>query len=88
VVEQLEGMAAAQLVELPVAKREALNLDIEHRRDPVRVRLVGALGPWMAVDPGAEVHADLPRPLRPLVQTLQRLVDRPLGSRLRAKVAL
>jgi hypothetical protein len=67
-----------QLVELPGPERAALDLNIEHVGDAVGVRLVGALGARMVLQPALEVVAE---PLwnrgRP-VEDVQGFVDRPL----------
>jgi hypothetical protein len=55
VVDQGEGVAAAQLVHRPVLQGDALNLDVGDAGDPVLVGRVGPLGSRVALDPGGEV---------------------------------
>jgi hypothetical protein len=47
VVDQGEGVAAAQLAHRPLLELDALYLDLEDAADPVLVGLVGAFRPWV-----------------------------------------
>jgi hypothetical protein len=57
VVDQGQGVAAAQFGEGPVPQRDALDLHVSDSADPVVVGGVGALGSGVALGPGLKVGA-------------------------------
>ena len=75
VVDQGEGVAAAQLAQWPVPQGDALDLHVEHAADAVVVRGVGALRSWVAFGPGLGVLAEGVGSIRKAV----RLFNRPLS---------
>jgi hypothetical protein len=84
VVNQGEGVAAAQLVQWPVLELNALNLHVEDSADSVVVRGVGAFRAWVAFGPGGGVVAEGVGLLGDTV----RLFDRPLRVGLALEVPL
>ncbi len=75
VVDQDQGVAAAQLAHRPILQRDALDLHVDEATDPVLVGRVRPLGSRVALRPRREVRAQRVGSVRDPV----RLVDRPLG---------
>jgi hypothetical protein len=58
VIDQGEGVAAAELAERPVLQGDALDLHVRDAGDPVVVGRVGAFGARVALGPGGGIVAD------------------------------
>ena len=74
VVDQGEGVTAAQLAHRPVLQGDALDLYVGHSADAVVIRRVRALGSRVALGPGGGVVAQGVRSVREAVCLVNRLL--------------